>query len=118
MIRAVLALGLLLATGPAAAHALLDHASPPVGSTVGEAPAEVRIWFSMPIVPGVSKISVQDVSGRVVDGGDGRVDPSDASLLRVSLPALGPGSYKVTWQVESSGHGHVTNGDFVFTVAP
>jgi len=38
-------------------------------------------------------------------------------LLRVSLPVLPPGAYRVTWRVLSV-DAHVTEGDFTFDVAP
>jgi hypothetical protein len=38
-------------------------------------------------------------------------------LLRVSLPKLVPGTYRVTWRVLSVDT-HVTEGDFTFAVVP
>ena len=48
---------------------------------------------------------------------DSRVDPDNRALLRVSLPLLPPGRYKVAWRVLSV-DSHVTEGDFTFRIAP
>jgi methionine-rich copper-binding protein CopC len=45
------------------------------------------------------------------------VDPSDNSLLRLSVRPLRPGTYRVKWRVLSI-DSHVTEGDFTFNVAP
>ena len=49
--------------------------------------------------------------------GDSRVDPDNRALLRVSLPLLPPGRYKVAWRVLSV-DSHVTEGDFTFRIVP
>jgi hypothetical protein len=101
----------------AGAHAFLDHASPRVGSTVNAAPGEVALWFSQDLEPAFSTVRVLDKDGKEVDRQDKRIDPSDRSVMRVSLPPLGPGTYKVQWRVLSADT-HVTEGDFTFTVKP
>jgi hypothetical protein len=102
---------------PAKAHAFLDHAVPAVGSAVHAPPTEVRLWFTQKLEPAFSSVRVLDRSGSPVDRGDARVDPADPTLLRISLPALAPGVYRVTWRVLSV-DSHVTEGDFTFDVAP
>lgn len=102
---------------PAAAHAFLDHALPAVGSTVHASPHDVRLWFTEQLEPAFSRVRVLDASGKEVDAGDSHVDPSDATVLTASLPALPPGSYKVVWRVVSVDT-HVTEGDFTFDVKP
>ncbi len=119
LVRAiVLASALLLAAvAGAGAHAFLDRAEPRVGSTVKTPPAQVRLWFTQPLEPAFSTVRVLDGSGRQVDKRDVTVDPGKPDLLTVSVPALGPGTYKVVWRVLSVDT-HVTEGDFTFTVAP
>ena len=114
----LVALALLL-TGAAGAgaHAFLDRADPRAGSTVKVAPAQVRIWFTESLEPAFSSVRVLDQAGRRVDKGDSQVDPTNLRLLRVSLPPLPPGTYKVIWRVLSV-DSHVTEGDFTFRVAP
>lgn len=108
---------LLLGAAGAEAHAFLDRAEPRVGSTTKGPPAQVRIWFTESLEPAFSAVRVLDEAGRQVDKGDSGVDPSNLTLLRVSLPPLPPGTYKVIWRVLSV-DSHVTEGDFTFRLAP
>ena len=97
-------------------HAYLDHADPKVGSTVSAAPSIVRIWFDSDLEPVFSMIMVHAAKDNtMVDKGDARVDPSDPTLLEVSVPALPPGSYIVIWSVVAR-DGHRTSGNFTFTI--
>ncbi len=105
------------ASAPAAAHAFLDHAVPPVGSTVHESPQGIRLWFTEPLEPAFSRVQVVDASGKEIDKGDSHVDESNASMLAVSVPALAPGKYRVKWRVVSVDT-HVTEGDFTFEIGP
>lgn len=104
-----------IASAPAAAHAFLDHAEPRVGSTITQMPARVRLWFTQALEPAFSRVHVVDASGKEVDSGDGHVDPSDAMLLSVTVPALAPGTYRVQWRVVSVDT-HVTEGDYTFEI--
>ena len=99
------------------AHAALDHAEPKVGSTVEEPPALVKVWFSEGIEPAFSKLEVADASDHRIDKDDAHVDDKDEKLLIVSLPALKPGTYTVTWKVVAKDT-HRTHGTFQFTVQP
>ena len=103
------------AVAQAHAHAFVDHAQPPVGATVKQMPREVRIWFTEAIEPAFSSIQVFDAAGKQVDNKDTHPDPSNRSLLQISLPPLGLGTYKVVWRVVSVDT-HVTKGDFTFQV--
>jgi hypothetical protein len=110
-------LAVLLSAAGATAHAFLDHADPRVGSTVKKPPAQVRLWFTESLEPAFSAAQVLNEAGQRVDRADSQVDSSDPALLRVSLPPLTPGTYKVFWRVLSV-DSHVTEGDFTFRVAP
>jgi methionine-rich copper-binding protein CopC len=107
----------LLPAARVSAHAFLEHSDPSVGSKVHSVPAAVRIWFTEAIEPRFSSIQVFDATGKQVDKKDTHPDPSNRSLLQVSLPQLGPGSYKVVWRVVSVDT-HRTNGDFTFQILP
>ena len=98
----------------AAAHAFLDHAAPRVGETVHGAPAEVRLRFTEELEPAFSTLRVVDKDGKQVDRKDKAVD---SRVMRVSVPQLPPGTYRVQWRALSVDT-HVTEGDFTFTVAP
>jgi methionine-rich copper-binding protein CopC len=116
-LRALAAAALALLAQAAGAHAFLDHASPRVGSTVGAPPAEVKVWFTQELEPAFSTLRVLDHDGRQVDRKDKQADPSDRTVMRVSLPPLPAGSYRVQWRALSVDT-HVTEGDFTFSVAP
>ena len=104
----------LLCPLAAGAHAFLDHASPPVGSTARAPPGEVKLWFTQELEPAFSSVTVQDASGKRVDKGDAKIA---GDTMQVSLPRLPAGRYKVTWRALSRDT-HVTDGDFTFEVAP
>ena len=67
------------------------------------------------IEPAFSSIQVFDATGKQVDKKDTHSDRSNRSLLQISLPPLGPGTYKVVWGVVSVDT-HVTKGDFSFQI--
>lgn len=108
---------LLLSASSVAAHAFLQRALPGVDSTVHEAPAELKLWFSESIEPAFSSVEVIDAAGKRVDGGSARHDGGDTRVLQVSLAKLAPGAYHVTWRVLSVDT-HVAKGEFNFAVAP
>jgi copper resistance protein C len=112
---------MLLFSGAAAAHAhahaFIDHAEPAVGTKVQTMPNEVRIWFTEAVESAVSSIKVFDATGKQIDKRDAHADVKNKALLRVSLPVLAPGTYKVIWQVVSVDT-HNTNGEFTFQFLP
>jgi copper resistance protein C len=112
----ILSVVLLSATpGVSRGHAFPDHSDPRVGSTVSGQPSVVRIWFDSDIEPVFSTVMVHAVDGKMVDKGDGHVDPKDPTLLEVSVPHLSPGQYTVIWSVVAR-DGHHTEGQYTFTV--
>jgi methionine-rich copper-binding protein CopC len=108
----IIPLLLLLATGEASAHALLDHAEPRVGNTVATAPREVTLWFTQKLEPAFSSITVTNSAGQRVDAGKTRVSGNQMS---VSLRSGSAGTYRVNWRVLSVDT-HRTDGSFTFRV--
>jgi methionine-rich copper-binding protein CopC len=108
----IIPLLLLLATGEASAHAMLDHAEPRVGNKVATAPREVTLWFTQKLEPAFSTITVTDAAGQRVDTGKTRVNGNQMS---VSLRSGGSGTYHVTWRALSVDT-HTTDGNFTFQV--
>ncbi len=98
------------------AHAVLDRAAPAAGSTVRGSPPSIKLGFSQAIEPAFSTIRVFDRTGKPVDTGDKVVEGADRRTLRISLPPLPPGTYRVVWRVLSDDT-HVTKGEFTFIVA-
>ena len=111
----IAALIFLLTPVTAHAHAFPDHADPKVGSTVSTSPAMIRIWFDSALEPAFSSMMVHIDGGAMVDKRDGHVDPSDPTLLEISVPPLPPGKYRVYWSVVAR-DGHRTSGDYTFTI--
>ena len=112
--RSTIILLALLVPGAAHAHAMLDRASPPVGSTVGAAPKEVVLSFTEKLEPKFSSIEVQNATGASVNAGRARASGTE---MRVGLKPLPAGTYKVIWRVLSVDT-HRTNGSFSFRVGP
>jgi copper resistance protein C len=106
---------LSLASAPAFAHAHLVKAQPAAGGTMHEAPSEVTLRFNEKLEPKFSSIVVRDAAGKQVDKGDAAVDNTDRMVIRVPLPPLEPGVYKVEWRAMSADT-HKINGDFTFKV--
>ena len=96
-------------------HAFPDHAEPKVGTTLSVSPAHVRIWFDSDLEPAFSTITVRNGKNEEVDKRDGRVNPSDPTLLEVSVPPLPAGTYRVLWSVVAR-DGHRTAGDYTFVI--
>jgi len=101
----------------AGAHAVLDDSVPAPRSTVRASPKELTLKFTQRLEPAFSSVRVFDGKGRQVDRGDSSVGAEDPTSLRVSLPALSAGRYRVSWRVLSIDT-HVSQGDFTFDVAP
>jgi methionine-rich copper-binding protein CopC len=110
------AFAVVLTVGAAAGHAVLDRTDPRAGVSVKTAPSQVKLWFTGALEPAYSRVQVLDGAGKRTDLGDGGVDTGNPALLRVSVPALGPGTYRVVWHVLSV-DSHVTEGQFSFQVA-
>jgi copper resistance protein C len=106
---------ILSAVTTAFAHAHLVRATPTAGGTVHEAPAEVLLRFNEKLESVFSSVVVRDSTGKQVDKHDAQVDKADRLLMRVSLPPLTPGTYKVEWRVMSADT-HKVNGNFTFMV--
>ena len=77
-------------TAPASAHAFLDHAEPPVGSTMQKAPRSLSLWFTEDLEPAFSGGTVTDTQGHTVNAGKSQVAPHNRRLMHVPVKALGP----------------------------
>ncbi|MFT3688339.1 copper resistance CopC family protein [Paenirhodobacter sp.] len=98
---------------PVAAHGHLDSAEPAEGATLAVAPDAITLGFTEALEPALSTITVTDAAGAVIQTGAPEVE--DGRILRVTLPALPPGVYKVDWKVTSVDT-HSTSGSYGFTV--
>ena len=114
VIAAIIALA-LAGTVTAFAHAHLVRATPTANSTVGKAPSEVTLRFSEKLESAFNSVIVRDSAGKQVDKGDVSLDKADRTLLRISLPPLASGVYKVEWRAVSA-DSHKIEGNFTFRV--
>jgi copper transport protein len=95
-------------------HAALLGSAPAAGERVATSPAQLRLWFSEPVEPALSRLSLENASGaslRLTPTGD----PRDIRALLASVPPLEVGDYRVRWRVVSA-DGHPVGGEFLFTV--
>lgn len=112
---AAASLCLLLHASAVSAHAFPERSEPRVGATSDGSIGHVRIWFDTEIEPVFSTLRVVDTQGRQVNRGSGQLNPTQGRLLEAAVPLLAPGAYRVFWHVVAR-DGHVTEGDFLFTV--
>ena len=99
----------------AVAHALPKQQTPVAGAEVSPAPKEVRILFDDDLEPAFSTITVTDVAGKQVSSTKAAVDAHNKKLMKVALPVLAAGSYKVRWAAVAD-DGHRTQGYYSFKV--
>ena len=106
---------LVLSGATAFAHPRVISATPAVGGTVKTAPSEVTIRFNEKLEPAFSSVTIRDSTGKQVDKGNPQVDKADHRIIRVSLPSLAPGAYKVEWRAVAADT-HKVEGDFTFRI--
>jgi copper resistance protein C len=102
----------VLEASTAQAHASLDRAEPTAGSTVETPPREVTLWFTERLERAFSTIEVRDANDAKVDLGTAQ---TSATVMRIGLKPLPPGTYKVHWRA-STVDTHTTEGSFSFHV--
>jgi copper resistance protein C len=103
---------LVLGAGGVCAHATLDHATPPAGSTVPSSPSEIVLYFTQTLERKFSRVEVRNGAGARVDLGNVSIG---GSVIRVGVKDLPPGRYSVHWKVLSVDT-HRTEGSFSFTI--
>jgi methionine-rich copper-binding protein CopC len=88
---------------------------PTANATLGAPPRELVLRFNNRIEKKLSKVRLVGATGQrqeVPVGITGRAD-----TLTGALPALGPGMWRLEWQVLST-DGHVVSGAFSFRLEP
>lgn len=109
-----LALGVLVATGPASAHAVLESTDPQQGAVVATVPAVVSLTFSEAVVVGPGGVRVFGPDGTRVDNGR-TVHLGRPDTIGVALTGSQRGTYTVAWRVISA-DSHPVAGAFTFSV--
>lgn len=104
-----------VAAPAASAHAMLDHAVPAVGATLSAAPQRLQLFFTEPLEPAFSGVTLTSESGQAVATGKASVSPQNPAEMVLTVPVLAPGKYKVNWHAISTDT-HRTEGSFTFEI--
>ncbi|MFN8379518.1 MAG: CopD family protein [Anaerolineae bacterium] len=111
----LLMLALLALAAPAWAHGYIIRGIPEDRAALERAPLRVQVWFSEPLEPEFSQITVSTAAGEVI--ATANADPENPSLLAVRLPpGLPDGAYSVDLRIAFASDGHVINERRVFFV--
>jgi copper transport protein len=100
----------------AEAHANLLRSSPQANATLQQSPDEIRLWFSEPLEPAYSRITLHNSIGTVMATPPSSVDADDPTQMVVHPGSLASGLYTVVWHAVSQADGHRTEGNFAFGV--
>lgn len=107
-------LAALVMHGTAWAHAALQSATPAKDAVVA-APTQIILQFTEKLEGAFSHAKVIDSSGTAVSTDKAALDPANPAILKLAVPALAAGKYRVEYVVV--GHdGHRRKGDYFFTV--
>jgi copper transport protein len=110
----------LLLPASAGAHAFLVSSTPATGASLAHAPRTVILRFTEPVSAPLSQVQLFGVSGRSL-GGARTTQGRTPSELRITLPQLATGAYRIAWSTVSQDDLHRTGGALVFgagTAAP
>lgn len=108
--------------GRADAHAILLRSLPGDGARIDQAPTEVVLSFDEEVLVGSVTVSLHSGSGEAVHVADAvpsviRATSTDRTTeVRLALPPLGRGSYRMSWRAESAEDLHPSAGTVVFGV--
>lgn len=105
-----------LTTQLVSAHATLIKADPAPNSLVPVAPQQIVLTFDEPIDLTFSTIEVYDQALARYDATRPSTLPGDPKQIRVPLKAMPDGTYTVAWKVLSAADGHITRGNYAFSV--
>ncbi len=114
-IGAVVAMAAIAFGSPAWSHARLSQSTPAADAVLAKAPKEVRVRFTEPLEGSFSGIRLTDAAGKELTPGKAVVDSGDSTAMRLSLPVLESGIYRVHWSVVTR-DGHRVKGEYSFTV--
>jgi methionine-rich copper-binding protein CopC len=110
----VFAMGLMVVPALLQAHAKLEKTQPADGATVSISPPQIQLSFDEEVDLKVSKIEVTGPSGKVAVGPARLMGPK--ALVAKVTATLPDAAYTVRWQTAAADDGHVSKGEFKFTV--
>jgi len=97
------------------AHANLSRSNPPANASLDQSPAEIRLWFTETLEPELSRFTLRDSNGSLVNTAPSQVDSTDSTQVFMEPSELLDGLYTVAWRVVSV-DGHSTEGSLAFGV--
>jgi methionine-rich copper-binding protein CopC len=97
------------------AHATLESATPAKDAEVRTAPTEITLQFNEKLEAAFSKARLVDSAGKEVSTPKASLDASNPSVMRLAVPALASGTYKVEY-VTVGQDGHRRKGSYSFSV--
>ena len=103
----------LLLPASAGAHAFLVASTPANGASLPHAPRSIVLRFTEPVSASLSQVQVFDAHGKRLRGA-GAVRGRTASELRLALPGLATGAYRIVYSTVSQDDLHRTGGSLVF----
>ena len=119
-IAAAVLLLALVVPASADAHAFLVSSTPGSGASLARAPRVVTLRFTEPVSLALTRVQIFDGRGVPRPGAQIR-EGIRANELRVALPQLATGAYRITYSTVSQDDLHATRGAIVFgagTAAP
>lgn len=114
-IGAVAAIASIAFASPAWSHAKLSESAPAANAVLTDSPKEVRVRFTETLEGSFSGIQVTDAAGKTLTSDKAVIESGDSSAMRLSLPALKAGTYRVRWTAVTR-DGHRIKGEYSFTV--
>lgn len=115
VLSALFAATAMLGYSSAWAHATLKSAIPAKDAEVTTAPKEITLQFNEKLEAAFSTAKVVDSTGKEVSTDKATLDAADPSVIKLAVPALSAGKYKVEY-VGIGSDGHRRKGDYSFTV--
>lgn len=106
---------LILVPTVALAHAEITSSTPADGSTLADAPDEVRLVFDGELAPDGTGFTVIDAEGSTVGAGTLDLDVADRNEVSGPVTITTGGAYTVDW-TSASLDGHAAEGQLSFTV--
>jgi len=94
---------------------MLESAKPGAGAILETPPAAITLHFDSILEPVFCRITVKNTTDNHVVTGPVQSGGRDGTSLRMVLPALPAGHYRVIWLAVSP-DGHRTSGDYTFAI--
>ena len=101
---------------PVQAHANLSRSNPPANGVLASSPEEIRLWFTEPLEPEFSSITIRDSNGEELPLPAVTISPDAPLEMALKPDNLSDGTYTLSWKVVSTADGHATHGSFPFAV--